>query len=552
MPLSKLSTSFFRTTSKETRDVNVAIDQFNAGPTGINLDKIQAFINAPGRAHWTSQAGEIVRLELAINQARRALAGSGQVGSTGILGATAVVNLNPTTWIETLFDDAPSLDGVSFDGSGKEGAQGNTHKLLLPNGKKLFAKTDHGASKNNAETECEREYRVYERFYKTIVGHPEGHPNLVKVWGWADIKLGIQHEVGFIMDHIEGPDGRTMQRWLKEAWDLGIISSAEYWSSIQYIGRCHLDVIHHLQNAGWAHNDIKSENYVVDSITGEVIVIDLGGAGLLGHNWNAVTAEYLAPEMLIGDKPNRAAKGAVASDLFSLGATIVHATEAAHAFHPVARPNRGLASNVAPSRVVGSGVDGLAAGRYKNPFEYGVETDYTRQIKRLMNDNPLEREKALDEHSSNRFLNDSILNDQQTRDVLKGVASGSRKADWEDRWRRAGKIPPTFTAVDRTSLASTLKDKMRPYRPERGYGGIDLPPDMTKERARIEELDLNRKKREVEEIARLVNQANAFRIDTKHATQVMKELLKQIQRAELMIKAALNRPAVAAAPPRRR
>jgi hypothetical protein len=93
---------------------------------------------------------------------------------------------------------------------------------------------------------------------------------------------------------------------------------------------------------------------------------------------------------------------------------------------------------------------------------------------------------------------------------------------------------------------------MRAYVPERGYGGIDLPPDMTKERARIEELDLNRKKREVEEIARLVNQANAFRIDTKHPTKVMKELLKQIQRAELMIKAALNRPTLPAPPPRRR
>jgi hypothetical protein len=339
MPLSKLSTSIFKTTLAQTRALNGAIDKYNAKPSLTLLETIEAIIEQPGRAHWQSQADEILRLEMAIKNERRASAGTVQVvGGAGILGSSAAVDLSPTAWIEKLSVEAPSLDGIQFDGSGKQGAQGNTHKMELPGGKKLFAKTARGKDKGSVETEVQREYGVYKKLYQTV----GEHPNLVKVWGWADMKFGLQHEVGFIMDRIEGPDGRTMQARLKEAWDLGIISTAEYWSSIQYIGRCHVKVIQHLKNAGWAHNDIKPENYVVDAISGEMIVIDLGGAGLLGEKWNAVTAEYLAPEMQSGNKPNPAAKGTVASDVFSLGASIAHAAEAAHAFHAVAKPNQGL------------------------------------------------------------------------------------------------------------------------------------------------------------------------------------------------------------------
>jgi len=547
MPITKLTTSFFKKTTRETLAVNAAIDKFNAKSTPLMLDAIEMAIDAPGRAHWVSQGSEIIRLESAISAARRAFGvGTGKaVAGPGIFGPSAVVDLSPTIWLEKLFVDAPSLEGVQMEGTGKQGAQGNTHKLVLPSGKKLFAKTARGADKGSVETECQREYNVYKKFYATV----GGHDNLVKVWGWADLKLGLQHEVGFVMDQIEGPDGRTMQALLKEAWDLGIISSAEYWGSIQYVGRCHVKVIQHLKGAGWAHNDIKPENYVVDSLTGEVIVIDLGGAGLLGDKWNAVTVEYLAPEMMRGGKANPAAKGAVSSDVFSLGATLAHAVEAAHAFHVVAQPNRGLMTSATPSRRIDKAVDGVAAGRYKNAFQYGAETAYTRQLKRMMNEDPLEREKTIDEHASNKFLHDSILSDEQTREVMKGIASGARKKAWEDRWRRAGKTPPTSMTVDRLSLETKLKDKMRPHMGVRTYGGLALPEGMTKDRARVEELDLNRKKKDLEEIARMINQANAFGIDTSAYRLIINQKLKECDRAERVIATALGRPL--AAPARR-
>lgn len=553
MPLTKLSTSYFRAASRETLAVNAEIDKYNTTSNPILLETIQALIDRPGRVHWASQASEILRLELAINQLRRANAGGG--GAADALGPRAIVNLAPTAWLERLSLNAPSLEGIQFEGTGKQGAQGNTHKMLLPGGKKLFGKTARGADKNSAETEVQREYAVYKRFYATV----GGHPNLVQVWGWADMKIGVQHEVGFIMDHIEGPDGRTMQGHLKEAWDLGIISSAEYWSAIQYVGRCHVEVIRHLKAAGWAHNDIKPENYVIDSITGEVIVIDLGGAGLLGEKWNAVTVEYLAPEMLRAGKANRGAMGAVASDVFSLGASLAHAVEAPHAFHGVAQPNRGLTHVPTPPkgdrsaprayRETGAGAEGVAAGRYKNQFQYGAETDYTRQLKRMMNENPLEREKTIDEHASNKFLNDSILTDEQTREVMKGIASGARKRAWEDKWRRAGKVPPTAMTMDRLTIASKLKDKIRPYSGNASYG--EIPPTIDVDRARREETDLLRKRRDFDEIAKLINQANAFGINTSQERLIMKKKLAEFVSAERAIKAALGRAALPGAPVRR-
>ncbi|QCP52071.1 hypothetical protein FAZ95_23030 [Trinickia violacea] len=533
MPLNKLSTGVFP--SKEVLALNKAIDQYNANPNALQLDTIEAIINSRDRANWTSKAMEIMRLEMAINAERRAFRGAAQgVSGVGILGPSAVVNLAPTAWIEILNANAPSLDGVLFDGTGKQGAQGNTHKMSLPNGKKLFAKTARGHDKGSVETECQREYRVYKRLYETA----GEHPNLVKVWGWADIRFGVQHEIGFIMDHIDGPDGRAMQSRLKEAWDLGIVSSAEYWSSIQYIGRCHVKVIQYLKGAGWVHNDIKPENYVVDSASGEVIVIDLGGAGLSGERWNAVTVEYLAPEMMNGGRPDLAARGAVASDIFSLGASIAHAAEAAHAFHAVAQPNQGLTANATAFRQIGRPVEGIAPGRYKNPFEYGVETDYTRQLMRMMNENPLEREKTLDEHSSNKFLNDSILDDEQAREVLKGIASGARKKSWEEKWLRAGKSPPTGVMMDRSSLESKLNDKMRHFR---GSLGISVNSNLSKAEALREEADLNRKRKELEEVAKLINQANAFGIDTSRDRRIVGQLLRECDGAEQTIKAALGR-----------
>jgi serine/threonine protein kinase len=539
MPLTKLSTSIFTATSKETTALNKAIDEYNARPSLMTLELVAMMISGANQNRWPSKAAEIKRLQEAIDRERptHVQAVATDLAGVSVMGATRVADLSPTRWIETLSPQAPSLEGVQVDGSGKKGAQGNTYFLVLPSGKRLFAKTPRGTDVEN--TECRREYEVYRRLYTTA----GDHPNLVTVWGWADMRIGVLHEIGIVMERINGPDGRTMQARLKESWDLGIISTAEYWSSIQYIGRCHVKVIQHLRGAGWAHNDIKPENYVIDSETGEVIVVDLGGAGLLGGNWNAVTKEYLAPEMRVGSSPDRLAPGTAAADVFSVGASIAHAAEAAHAFHEAARPNRGLVQAEVPFHNVRTPAPGLAAGRYKNPFEYGAETDYTRQLTRMMNSDPLERERTLDETSTNRFLNDSILNDPEIREVLKGVASGSRRSAWEEKWRRAGKPLPTLTMVDRVSLTTQLKDKMRviPAETQR------LPDerDMTAARVPAWEGWLVVARKQLEEAAKVINQANAFGIDTRREALLVRRHLRYWDQVETLIKGAAWDPNVA-------
>jgi hypothetical protein len=158
----------------------------------------------------------------------------------------------------------------------------------------------------------------------------------------------------------------------------------------------------------------------------------------------------------------------------------------------------------------------------------------------MMNENPLEREKTIDEHSSNRFLTDSILSDVQTRGVMKEIASGSRKQNWEAKWRRAGKTPPSVITVDRITLENKLKEKMRPYQPG-GLGGIkNVFPSMTQAEARVAKTNVDQKKTEMTEIAKLINQANAFGIDTIKYRQIMSQQLRECAAAEHAIKAVLG------------
>jgi len=540
MPLTKLSTSIFRTTSTQIRNLNEAIGRYNANPNSINLGIVQGIIDGKdSRVHFMSHASEIMALENAIKSESKALAAATVAGDAGILGPRAVRNLNPTVWVETLFPDAPPLEGVVLEGEAKRrGAQGTPWKMTLPSGKKLIAKTCRSADKASSkasgnETETQREYGIYKTLYK-IAGE---HPNMVKVWGWADIKIAEQHEEGFIMDQIDGPDGRTLQVELKEAWALGIISTAEYWSSIQYIGRCHLDVIQHLKSAGWLHNDIKHENYVVDSASGEVIVIDLGGAGLIGDAWNAATAEFAAPELLGSDgKAAKGTNGTVASNVFALGATLVHAVEAADIFHGVAKPNRGLTAGATPFRDIANAVEDVAAGRYKNPFEYGAETDYTRQVKRMMNADPLEREKTIDE-TSNRFLHDSILTDEQTREVLKGIASGSRKRNWEERWLRTQGRVPTLSMSNRMSAEREMLASMKAIR----NLPMDTDPEMSRATTSTWMAVFERYRRLFDEAEKAIKQASAFGINTSADKARMNDVRRQFAKAENTVKIAMAR-----------
>jgi serine/threonine protein kinase len=496
--------------TKPTTDLNSAIDKYNASPNSVNLGIVKELLAKPPRTHWVKQFQEINRLESEINREQANFGGNG--ADANLLGNRAQLDLSPTRWLQKLFADAPSLDGVVCEGDGLKGAQGTTFKLTVA-GRKLIAKTDRSSDKGSAETECRREFKVYEKVYSTA----GEHTNLVKVWGWADLKLGNQHAEGFIMDLIEGHSGRVAQKLLKDAWVLGVISSAEYWSAVQYIGRCLVKIVAFLRAAGWAHNDIKPENYIVSATNGEVIVIDLGGAAELGTPAKAITVEYAAPEMLRGGQANFSTPGTCRSDIYTVGATLAHATDAPNVFHGIAQPNQGI--KVTENAFTQFGADQFGRDKVKNEFQYGAETAYTRQLKTMMASNPLERDKVLDEHASNRFLNDSILTDEQARDVLKGVVSGTLQDAWDKRW---GNRPDKPTLLrNRLLVESDLKRAMRPHEKggARAYEAIDetqaWAADLVKSR-----------REELKAIAELISEANTFTINTKSYQAIVNTKLR--------------------------
>ncbi len=514
MPLKPLSTSMLwsKDFAKPTRDVNAAIAVYNKKPNGINLQLVEETLNRPPRIHWAKQFKEVNSLEFAIAEEKEKFSGSS--ATPGVLSAAAPRNITPTRWIEKLFLDAPALEGLELVGDSKKGAQGATFKFELGN-RKLLAKTARGNDRNGLQTECRREFEFYRKLYRA----GRELPNLAKVWCWADLKLGVQHAEGFLMDLIEGADGRTAQGLLKDHWDLGIISSAQYWSAIQYIGRCHITVVRHLRDAGWVHNDIKPENYMISAITGEVIVIDLGGAADVGSQPAAVTNDYLAPEMRLGGRPNPNALGTVGSDVFSIGATLAHATEAPHVTHEQAQPNRGVQLTANPY------LPNTPVGSVRNPFQYGVETDFTKQLQRMMSDNPLERQKVVDENASNRFFNDSILNDNQTREVLRGVVSGALHSVWRRRWSVAGKPIPNLLITDRSRLENELKLITR-----------TLKSQVTQDAVGITEGMLGMMRAELTKIAALIQNANAFGIDTMSYRSIVNQKSREYDLLESEIK----------------
>ena len=78
----------------------------------------------------------------------------------------------------------------------------------------------------------------------------------------------------------------------------------------------------------------------------------------------------------------------------------------------------------------------------KKPYQAGASTAYTKFVGELMSGDASARPEVL-EALQKDFLSDSMLGEKEALVVLKGISSGSLRQEWEDRWRAAGKEPPT-------------------------------------------------------------------------------------------------------------
>lgn len=123
------------------------------------------------------------------------------------------------------------------------------------------------------------------------------HPNLVKCLGIREVK----GRKGMIMEQVQGRTSDEFLQNMKSRLVSGAISQEEFWATIQYtIGKT-MSALAHIHSKGLAHNDIKPGNVMVDEVTGDVKVIDVGEANALGRKVEGVANPiFQAPENVAG------------------------------------------------------------------------------------------------------------------------------------------------------------------------------------------------------------------------------------------------------------
>ncbi|HND52766.1 MAG TPA: protein kinase, partial [Pirellulaceae bacterium] len=143
----------------------------------------------------------------------------------------------------------------------------------------------------NAKAEALEDFRKEAEIYAKI----GDHPNILKCLGLR--KVGDAE--GLVMEAVRGTTTDKFFADLRARAAEGELSEAEFWSTIQYtIGKT-MSALAHIHEAGLAHNDLKPQNIMIDQVTGDVKVIDVGTANLQGEVVEGVDNPiFQAPEQL--------------------------------------------------------------------------------------------------------------------------------------------------------------------------------------------------------------------------------------------------------------
>jgi serine/threonine protein kinase len=399
------------------------------------LQEMQGLINS--KADWGNRGPAIDRLEKAIiTQLNyfKSLAVEVEETKAGgtMMGPTARRNVTPSRWVNDLriSNNAPlDIGTLSFLTELQKGAQGTP--LVYESAdktKKYVGKVDRTESRGEVEKEFLK--------YKLVYEQAGMHPNLANVHGMADLRYGNQHEIGMLMDKIPGMDGKGAQVALRNALDDGVISHTEYWGAMQYIENTLLDLTQHLAKAGLSYNDFKPDNYVINSETGSLILIDLGGASKTGALPGAITDQYVAPEIFEPDSQKvktgtSTVKSSEVGDVFTIGASLVHSVEMPDLTYHTASPNQGITETQTPFTIDRDG------NKHKKTFETGnAQTAYRNFLDRTMDRNPETRANSRQAQQTD-FISDRLLSDTDACKVLKGVISGTAREDWQKKWLAA-------------------------------------------------------------------------------------------------------------------
>lgn len=275
------------------------------------------------------------------------------------------------------------------------GSFGSVSIFENENGDQLIGKV----SNNNTQTgkgfaigSLDDELKAYQTIYDAV----GPHPNLVHLYGIAQVRHKEETKLTLLMDFIPGPNGKGAFDALRKCRGAGKISSEQYWGAMQYIARRLLDVTRHLGKAGMVHNDIKPENFLVNEKTGEPVLIDIGLSTKKDAVVGARTPAYAAPEAKewiikrVGERGDVAVEGVdERSDVFSIGASLL---------------------------------DGIKGGKIKMPKReadtYSAKTAFMEFINSVMEP---EKERRVDSREAKNldFLKLRMLDDDAAKEIIK-------------------------------------------------------------------------------------------------------------------------------------
>jgi serine/threonine protein kinase len=271
--------------------------------------------------------------------------------------------------------------------------------------------------------------------YRTIYERAGPHRNLLNVYGIGIISIdGVPTRV-LLMDAVPGGQtGEDVFNHLRQFWHEGKISTAEYWSAVQFILRRLLDATKHLGKAGIVHNDIRPHNFLVNKDTGELVLFDL-------DRWTPVNTENDEGSEYFGPPETTVGK---TSNVFMAGATLLSLVEGRDAWIKTVSNGHEWNFNDGLKKVKLDELPRTAPGQPDREAGMVVgDSDYTRFLDELLNPNirtriidtllnPNIRPRINSEQAKEMFfLTDSMLDDAASAEVLTRVIKWSmdRKSD---------------------------------------------------------------------------------------------------------------------------
>jgi serine/threonine protein kinase len=310
--------------------------------------------------------------------------------------------------------DTPSFDGlrpktVSLSDQQKRiGGQGSVVPFVTKAGVHIAGKT----TSQDKLAFLEHEHNVARTIFNNMNG--EWHPNLVKPWGYGVIH-GTPH---FLMEELGTQiNWGDILQYMNQRKDLTPHEKLEIDGVTQFLEDRMLSVLDYLHRAGFAYNDLKPANIMLD-VTGEPILVDIGGMNELGSRAASWTKTMAAPEMLGSE---RARKRAFARKEPTLVDRLADA--ALRKLHPKSAALHELGT--VKSDVYTAGGMAYCLQRNRHPFwrdgsqpTFSKKNSSERFIRDLMRKNPEKRPTASGARM-HEYLSKRILSDAEARAVIR-------------------------------------------------------------------------------------------------------------------------------------